>query len=197
MKSEINPELNVGDRIICYHMDGEHSTVSMGTEGTVTHISNDPFERDVKLINVKWDNGSTLSLISNIDTWKKVNPKNIREDNTANFFSKNPEVFDNFKYRFLRQYLLNVRESGIVNMFGAAPLLYSGKEHIERYYGENPPNQEAFDEVLEKADDAKNEMIGGTIKYLEENNIEVSVDNVNRHIKKLAQKVLEFYMNFY
>jgi hypothetical protein len=195
MKSEINPELNVGDRIICYHMDGEHSTVSMGTEGTVMHISNDPFERDVKLINVKWDNGSTLSLISNIDTWKKVTKK-INEDRTFDFFAKNEEIFESFDWRFLREYLYKIRESSIINMFGASPLLYSGKDHIERYYGENPHNEESFEEVLDMADESKDKMIQGTIKFLENKDIEVSLENVNRYIKKLSQKILEIYMLF-
>ena len=195
MKSEINPELNVGDRIICYHMDGEHSTVSRGTEGTVMHISNDPFERDVKLINVKWDNGSTLSLISNIDTWKKVTKK-INEDRTFDFFAKNEEIFESFDWRFLREYLYKIRESSIINMFGASPLLYSGKDHIERYYGENPHNEESFEEVLDMADESKDKMIQGTIKFLENKDIEVSLENVNRYIKKLSQKILEIYMLF-
>ena len=34
MKNTLNPELKVGDKIICYHMEGETS-VSPGTTGTV------------------------------------------------------------------------------------------------------------------------------------------------------------------
>ena len=66
MKSEINPELNVGDRIMLYHMEGELG-VSPGTEGTVTNIGDDPFEENSKIIYVNWDNGSRLSLISSTE----------------------------------------------------------------------------------------------------------------------------------
>lgn len=73
MKGPLNPELKVGDRVMCYHMEGETS-VSPGTIGQVTSISSDPFEpsEDEKIISVRWENGSNLALISSTDTWKKV-----------------------------------------------------------------------------------------------------------------------------
>ena len=73
MKSELNPKLKVGDRVVCYHMDGE-TGVPPGTEGTVTKVQKDPFEpnEDDLIISVDWDNGSTLSLLSTTDAWKKI-----------------------------------------------------------------------------------------------------------------------------
>jgi hypothetical protein len=73
MKTPLNPPLNVGDRIICYHMEGE-TGISPGTKGTVVKISKDPFEydSDEKIISVDWDNGSTLALITSTDAWKKI-----------------------------------------------------------------------------------------------------------------------------
>ena len=74
MKGPLNPPLEVGDRIICYHMEGETS-VTPGTKGVVTSINSDPFEplaADEKIISVDWDNGSHLALISSTDAWKKI-----------------------------------------------------------------------------------------------------------------------------
>lgn len=73
MKGPLNPELKVGDRVMCYHMDGE-TDVTPGTIGTVTSISTDPFEpnSDEKIISVNWDNGSHLALVTSTDTWKKI-----------------------------------------------------------------------------------------------------------------------------
>ena len=74
MKGPLNPPLEVGDRVICYHMEGE-TTVTPGTKGVVTAISRDPFESvdaDEKIISVDWDNGSHLALISSTDAWKKI-----------------------------------------------------------------------------------------------------------------------------
>lgn len=73
MKGQLNPELKVGDRVMCYHMDGE-TLVTPGTIGVVTGITTDIFEPNVdeKIISVKWENGSNLALVTSTDTWKKV-----------------------------------------------------------------------------------------------------------------------------
>ena len=39
----MNPEVKEGDRIICYHMEGELG-VPPGTKGTVRGVGRDPFE---------------------------------------------------------------------------------------------------------------------------------------------------------
>jgi len=194
MKSAKNPELNLGDRIILYHMEGE-TTVNPGTEGTVTHIANDPFEDGNKILTVKWDNGSSLSILSNYDVWKHVKKKNI-DESAEDWLRDNGDLLKYFKHRDVRDFLMKVRESGITNMFAASPLLYAGREHIDRYYGENPPDKEAFEQVLDMADSVKSMMIRGTMKYLESKGKEVSVDNVNSNIRKLAIKMWDFYGNF-
>jgi len=197
-KSNLNPELQVGDRIVLYHMDSE-SSVSPGDEGTVTNIAQDPFESaDAKIISVKWDNGGTLSLLSTCDVWKKVSPEiNESVEKQAEFLINNEEIFDSFDWRFLRKFLKMIQSSGIVNMFGAAPLLYAGKEHIDRYYGEGREDEQEFQEVLDNADEAKNKMIDGTIKFMEKNNNPINVDSVNSKIQRLSQKILQIYMIFY
>jgi hypothetical protein len=82
-------------------------------------------------------------------------------------------------------------------MFGAAPLLYCGSEHIDRYYGENKEDDESFQDVLEMADDAKQKMVQGTMKWLEDNNKEISVESANRYVRKLSEKIIELYVIFY
>jgi hypothetical protein len=73
MKGTLNPQLKVGDKIICYHMEGELG-VPPGTSGRVTGITKDPFEfdSDEQIISVDWENGSKLSMISSTDAWKKI-----------------------------------------------------------------------------------------------------------------------------
>jgi hypothetical protein len=82
-------------------------------------------------------------------------------------------------------------------MFAASPLLYSGKDHIERYYGENPPNPEEFDKLLDMADEAKDKMIQGTMSWMENNNKEIDVNTVNFRVQKLSQKILQLWRVFY
>jgi hypothetical protein len=201
MKSELNPRLKEGDRVICYHMDGE-TGVPPGTEGTVTKISRDPFEPngDELIIEVNWDNGSTLALVSVTDAWKKPKEK-IQESTgsvTYDYFNENPEIFEYFDWRFLREFLYKLRESGVVNMFQSSPFLYSGKQWIDRYHGENQEDNEPFQEVLEMADESKNKMIQGLLKYMESKNIDMDdMGKVNRLIEKFASKIVNLYITFH
>ena len=81
-------------------------------------------------------------------------------------------------------------------MFGAAPLLYAGKSHIERYYGENMEDDENFQEVLDNAEESKNKIIDGVIKYMESNQKDVDdMDLVNRYVKTFSQKLLQLYIS--
>jgi hypothetical protein len=113
------------------------------------------------------------------------------------FFSKNPEVFENFDYKFLKKYLLKLRESGVINMFQAAPFLYSGKEWIDRYYGEHQEDNKSFQEVLEMADESKNKMIQGLLKYMESKNMDIDdMSRFNSLINRFAMKINQFYITF-
>lgn len=200
MKGQLNPELKVGDRVMCFHMEGE-TGVPPGTLGTVTRLTRDPFESENdSLINVKWDNGSSLALITSTDAWKLA-PQEIKEHASGSpeydFFSKNPEVFENFDYKFLKKFLQKVRDSGVINMFQAAPFLYSGKEWIDRYHGEHEEDNEEFQEVLEMADEAKNKMIQGLLKYMESKNIDADdMDRINHLMRKFAMKLNQLYVTF-
>jgi hypothetical protein len=181
-------------------MDGE-TGVPAGTFGVVKTVSRDPFEtdNDGQIIGVDWENGSKLSLLTTTDAWKKV-VEEIQEATGSpeyDFFSKNPEVFENFDYKFLKKFLQKVRDSGVINMFQAAPFLYSGKEWIDRYHGEKQEDNEAFQEVLEMADDAKNKMIQGLLKYMELKNMDVDdMSRVNSLINRFAMKINQLYVTF-
>lgn len=195
----INPEVKPGDRIMCYHMEGELS-VPPGTLGTVIKTTRDPFEdSDEKIITVNWDNGSKLSLLSSQDTWKLAKEK-IKEAVTPpseyEYFRQNPEIFENYDWRFLRKYLYLVRNAGPVNMFESSPFLFSGKDWIERYHGEGQEDNEDFQKMLEMAEDAKHKMIQGTLKYMESKGKEIEIEEVNRILRRMAQKMVQLYVTF-
>jgi hypothetical protein len=102
-----------------------------------------------------------------------------------------------FDWRFLNKYLKVIQKTGIVNMFGAGFTLYCGKEHLERYYGEDKEDDENFQEALEMADKAKQKMIQGTVNWMESNGKEVTVDSINTYIRRLSVKLVELYATFY
>jgi len=203
----INPKLNIGDRVVLLHMDGEMS-VSPGEQGTVTSVSK-VFGDDQ--YNVSWDGGSKLALISSADLWdipkeKKVNSieervitkRSITEiDDQNKVFLKNIDIFKHFNMRFLKSYLLDVRESGITNMFGASPFLYMGKDRVKHEFEYKDIDEELVEKVLEGANQAQSEMINGTIKALNAQGKEESLENINRYIPRYATKVVELYFNLF
>ena len=191
-------DLKVGDKIVLMYMEGETS-VTPGTKGTVKKIDRDPFVDNEFIISVNWDNGSSLSLLSSTDIWKKVSEKqNIKEDNDSLSASviRNRDIFGVVKWKKLLDFLYKIRESGIVNMFGVAPLLYAGRDHIDRYYGEGREDDENFQEVLESADEAKSIFIQGLLSWMEKNKKGIDdIDKINSYARQLAKKIVDLYVS--
>lgn len=188
MSEGLNPKLEVDDVVILYHMEGEMQ-VPLGTKGRVLTVTPDPVVKDAVMYQVQWENGSKLPLLSDSDTWKKakIEIKEETGDPLLNLFKKNRDVFKNFDLDFFRDYFIKLRDSGIVNMFGSHPLLYAGRDHLERYYGEGREDDEAFQELLEIADLSRDKLIEGIFKYLETKDINLSFDEIDMHkINRLA-----------
>jgi hypothetical protein len=213
MKDKINPRLEEGDRIVLIMMPGETS-VSYGDRGTVSKVNN---ARSFIQYFVDWDKGSTLALIEDLgdksntgDRWmgedvfdilmKLKQRKNLGESEEEKMkkFMSNIEVFRTFDREFLFSFLGKLRESGITNMFNAAPYLYMGSDRI---YSENKYNEtkdeEAFEELVEMADEAKDKMIQGAVKILEKEGKEITVESVSRVIRRYSSKVLDMWMTTY
>lgn len=189
----MNPKLEKGDRVCLLYMAGEIS-MNPGECGTVTSV--DRVFGDVQY-SVKWDNGSTLSLISDTDAWT-LEKKQIKEDELKrmNILYNNIDVFRFFKMGFLYKYLLAVRESSIVNMMESARYLWIGRERIEHEFKyKNIPNEEAFEKMLDMANQAQAEMINGVMNYLEDQGMEESLENINRYIKRFATRIVQNYIN--
>ena len=189
----INPELKKGDRIILLHMSEENS-VPDGTLGTVYSV--DKVFGDIQY-GVEWDNGSKLALLSDTDMWDKEerfkSKKRITEDRDK-FIMNNIELFKYFNIKFLKKYLLMVRESSITNMMGASPYLYIGRERIQHEFKyKDIHNEEAFEEVLDHANQAQAEMINGVINYLNDKGIEENMSSINKHLQRFATKIVQTY----
>ena len=60
-------EYPVGTRIELIEMNDPYAPVPSGTRGTVTHVD------DIGKIHMEWDNGRTLGLCPEKDTFKKIN----------------------------------------------------------------------------------------------------------------------------
>lgn len=188
----LNPKLEKGDKIVLLHMKGE--TMPPGLKGVVLGVSNLMGE---DIYDIEWENSRKLSLLSTEDAWRLSKTK-LKESSMNDFLMKNLDV-KYFKPTFLVEYLKDIRESGIVNMFGASPYLYMGKARIEHefHYHEfsNEDSEEAFQRVLEKADKAQSIMIQGCMKVLEKEGKEITVESINSCLPRQAQKLLIFFIN--
>jgi hypothetical protein len=189
----MNPKLKVDDRVYLLYMSGE-ITMNSGDCGIVTSVDT---VFGVTQYGVDWDNGSRYSLLSDTDAWK-FEKKQIKEDEITKMdvLYKNIEVFRFFKMGFLRKYLLAIRRASFVNMFGSAPYLWMGRERIEHEFKyKDISNEEAFEEVLNMADQAQAEMINGVIDYLESKGIEEDMSSINRYLKRFATLIVQNYMH--
>ena len=187
----MNPKLEKGDRVCLLYMSGEIS-MNPGECGTVTSV--DTIFGDIQY-GVKWDNGSSLALLSDTDAWK-FEKKQIKEDelDRMNVLYKNIDVFRFFKMGFLHKYLLAIRKASIVNMFESPRYLWMGKERIEHEFKYHDiHNEEAFEEMLDMSNQAQAEMINGVINYLEDQGIEENMDNINKYLRKFATMIVQNY----
>ena len=95
----------------------------------------------------------------------------------------------------IKKYLDKIKESGVTNMFGASPYLYIGEDILRKeHYNED---SDEFEEAASMADDAKHIMIRGAMSMLEKEGKEVTPDSVSRMVKRMAPKVLNFWMRHY
>lgn len=202
---KLNPELKPGDEIVLIDMDDPYSRLSPGTRGVVTRMSN--VMGDIQYT-VKWENGSNLELLDGIDTWvlaSDFDKKSLKEQQESehqkemNFFLRNADKFKNYNIRWLREYLMKLRDSGITNMFAASPFLYMGKERIEHQfkYDKSTEDNEAYEELLDMADEAQSIMVSGAIKTLEQQNKELDVDLINYELSKASKDILNIFIKLF
>jgi transcription termination factor NusB len=107
----------------------------------------------------------------------------------------NPDIFEHFDWRWFREYLKTIRESGIINMYASSPLLYMGKDSIDRYYGEGKEDEEEFEKVLDGAEESKNKIIKGIMSYMRSKGKDLDdMDEFNRLARNFSQKILSMYI---
>jgi len=175
-----NAPLEKGDTVVCIKMQDEYG-VPGGVPGIVVSVSK--VMGDMQY-NVNWDNGSKLALIEGVDKWMKV----VQDDTIDESFfmtkeslikesKKASEKFNDlseyYDIRLIKKFLDALRLSSVTNMFQAAQYLYLGEKRIahEHHYNEfSDDTQEAFDEVLDMAEDVRNEMIRGAFKSIDDKN---------------------------
>ena len=201
--SQLNPKLEPGDRIVLLHMDDPYSAVRMGTKGTVVKIVKLPFDMGYQY-NVKWDNGSTLDLLPETDSWilaTDVKPKtNLTTEEFGNelkTLSKHKDIIKNMDYRPVLDYLKLVQKSGLVNMLQAMPFLMTDSHDLHKLIYKFDGEPDDYPELFENVDNVKQILVSETIRIMEENNMEFSDFTINRVFQKVCKAVMEMYVSLY
>ena len=175
-----NAPLEKGDTVVCIKMQDEYG-VPGGVPGVVKSVAN--VMGDMQYY-VEWDNGSKLALIEGVDKWMKV----VQDDTIEESFfmtkkglikesKKASEKFNDlseyYDIRLIKKFLDALRLSSVTNMHQAGQYLYLGKERIEhehKYNEFSDDKEEAFNDVLDMAEEVRNEMIKGAFSSIDDKN---------------------------
>jgi hypothetical protein len=201
--SQLNPKLEPGDRIVLLHMDDPYSAVRMGTKGTVLKIVRVPFDMGYQY-NVKWDDGSTLDLLPETDSWILATDVKSKKNLTTEEFSqelktlsKHKDIIKNMDYRPVLDYLKMVQKSGLVNMLQAMPFLMTDSHDLHKLIYKFDGEPDDYPELFENVDNVKQILVSETIRIMEENNMEFSDFTINRVFQKVCKAVMEMYVSLY
>jgi hypothetical protein len=201
--SQLNPKLEPGDRIVLLHMDDPYSAIRMGTKGTVLKIVTLPFGMGYQY-NIKWDNGSTLDLLPDTDSWILAADVKSKKNLTTEEFSqelktlsKHKDIIKNMDYRPVLDYLRLVQKSGLVNMLQAMPFLMTDSHDLHKLIYKFDGEPDDYPELFENVDNVKQILVSETIRIMEENNMEFNDITINRVFQKVCKAVMEMYVSLY
>jgi hypothetical protein len=210
-----NAPLEKGDTVVCIKMQDEYG-VPGGVPGVVKSVAN--VMGDMQYY-VEWDNGSKLALIEGVDKWMKV----VQDDTIEESFfmtkkglikesKKASEKFNDlseyYDIKLIKKFLDALRLSSVTNMHQAGQYLYLGRERIEhehKYNEFSDDKEEAFNDVLDMAEEVRNEMIKGAFSSIDDknqgndNDDEDELDSrylgsVEQKMKRDAQDLLTLWM---
>jgi hypothetical protein len=123
------------------------------------------------------------------------------------------ELAKHYKLRQIFEFLNLLRDSGIVNMFGAGPFLYGGKEFLEgeikRHKGnsrwwsddededdEDEDDEDENKELINMADQTRNLMIQGTMARINNQDSENLIRNFKRKLEIDSREIVQIWGNF-
>jgi hypothetical protein len=198
-KKDINPELKPNDRVVLLKMPVDSVTLEpnmiTGLKGTVINKVNSPFEPYYEY-EVKWDNGSTLRLLPDIDMWMLDKSSKITESLDVNDFKKTQNFFKYVKEKkVVFEFLKALQKSGLINMLGAKPFLGYTSENLTDYIKGQFKDVDEYEDLIGLADDSRNALIRGVLSMYENNNLDTEdLSKVNRDFQKLLGEVMHLYL---
>lgn len=214
MSKKQNPKLKEGDRIVLIYMPGED--IDTGTKGKVIKIGQQPSfgsEFDY-MYDVEWYDDdenviSSLSLIPQSDTWMldpEFNQKNLQEARFTELddLIKHHEwskLFKKTDLQYVLDFLMVIRELGVVNMLQSGQFLGQTKEYLTKYFDLyrmqrdlDDNDEELIEKVIEMGEKVRNIMISAAITDLERKKQEITGRSATNRLNRLAGEILKWYI---
>lgn len=218
MNKKQNPKLKEGDRIVLIYMPGED--LDTGTKGKVKKIGQQPSfgsEFNYKY-DVEWydDNGnviSSLSLLPQGDIWMldpEFNQKNLQEARFTDLddlirHHEWSKLFKKADLQYVLDFLMAIRDLGVINMFESGQFLGQTKEYLTKYFDLyrvqrelNDEDEELIEKIIDMGENVRNIMISAAITDLEQQNKEITSQSVTNRINRLKKEIFQWYIkSFY
>ena len=213
MSKKQNPKLKEGDRIVLIYMPDED--IDTGTKGKVRKITQQPSfgtEFDY-MYDVEWydDNEnviSTLSLIPQSDTWMldpEFNQKNLQEARFTELddLIKHHEwskLFKKTDLQYVLDFLMAIRDLGVVNMLQSGQFLGETKEYLTKYFDLyqmgrkiDKDDKELIKKIIDMGDKVRNIMILASMTDLERQKRKLTSELVTKRLNRLRIEILNWY----
>lgn len=218
MNKKQNPKLKEGDRIVLIYMPGED--LDTGTKGKVKKIGQQPSfgsEFNYKY-DVEWydDNGnviSSLSLLPQGDIWMldpEFSQKNLQEARFTDLddlirHHEWSKLFKKADLQYVLDFLMAIRDLGVINMFESGQFLGQTKEYLTKYFDLyrvqrelNDKDEELIEKIIDMGENVRNIMISAAITDLEQQNKEITSQSVTNRINRLKKEIFQWYIkSFY
>jgi hypothetical protein len=218
MSKNKNPKLKKGDRIVLIYMPGED--IDTGTKGKVIKIGQQPSSNSEfdYLYEMEWydDEGEvidSLSLLPQSDTWMldpEFSQKNLQEARFTDLddLIKHHEwstLFKKADLQYVLDFLMAIRDLGVVNMLQSGQFLGQTKEYLTKYFDlyrmqreldEN--DEELIEKIIDMGEKVRNIMISASITDLERKNQEITPQSATNRVNRLIKEILQWYIkSFY
>jgi hypothetical protein len=218
MSKNKNPKLKKGDRIVLINMPGEN--LDTGDKGKVIKIGQQPSSNSEfdYLYEMEWydDDGkiiSELSLLPQSDTWMldpEFSQKNLQEARFTDLddLIKHHEwstLFKKADLQYVLDFLMAIRDLGVVNMLQSGQFLGQTKEYLTKYFDlyrmqreldEN--DEELIEKIIDMGEKVRNIMISASITDLERKNQEITSQSATNRVNRLTKEILQWYIkSFY
>jgi len=218
MSKKQNPKLKEGDRIVLIYMPGED--VDTGTKGKVKRIGQQPSfgsEFDY-MYDVEWYDDdenviSSLSLLPQSDTWMldpEFSQKNLQEARFTDLddlirHHEWSKLFKKTDLQYVLDFLMAIRDLGVVNMLQSGQFLGQTKEYLTKYFDLyrmqrdlDDNDEELIKKIIDMGEKVRNIMISASITDLERKNQEITPQSATNRINRLTKEILQWYIkSFY